>query len=336
MAPTAPIREGLRCAHEALGIARERGDASLAVRALTAASRVHHQRGDYVSAAQAGLDALEVTDEAAGRATALVHVALALLAVESFDIAARLAERAVAEARRGDDAAIEAEAWLVWGSILVHGDLEAARGKFRRAWSIQRGLGHVLMLKKSLLQLAHGYRDYGRTTMRAGELRRPRRLWRHAVRLYHLALSAGASGVDDALAWSGIAECHCRLGAPRAALEAVREGLELSCRSPNASILANCHLWESHSLKALDKLQAAQQASECARRVAEPLGHDPILADCLRAEATLNDLAGRFETAHELESRAKRALFERAALLTRARGELRELLAQRSQAATGW
>src|SRR5690242_13033545 len=52
-------REGIRCAREALNIARVRGDGHGAARALSAAMRCHYQRGEYAAAVANGLDAVE-------------------------------------------------------------------------------------------------------------------------------------------------------------------------------------------------------------------------------------------------------------------------------------
>ncbi len=332
-------REGLRCAREALNIARARGDSLGAARALAAASRCHYQRGDYVAAAAAGMEAMEAFDEKdlAGRAAALTHVATALLAVEALDIAEQLAERAASDAQRLGDPATEAAARVVWGTILERRrQPEAARRKFREAGAIQRRLGDTLMLKKSALEIGHGYRLQANEALREGEPDRARLLWRHAIRVYRVALATGASDFEDAIAWSAVAECECRLDEPQAALTVIREALEHAHRSANPAALARCHLWEGHALKALGKLDAARRACECARNAAEQLDHDPMLAECLRAEATLNDLAGRFESAHDLESRAQRVLLERAAFFSRMRDDVRAMLARHAQPGTAF
>ena len=93
-------REGLRCAREALNIARARNDKISAARAFAVALRCHHQRGDYAAAVAAGLDAVEAFGEAdlPGRSSALQGVARALVAVEAFDLADDVAQRAAADA----------------------------------------------------------------------------------------------------------------------------------------------------------------------------------------------------------------------------------------------
>ena len=88
-------------------------------------------------------------------------------------------------------------------------------------------------------------------------------------------------------------------------------------------ILAPCHLWESHVLKAMGETKAAESACERACHAAEQLEQGDMLAVCLHAQSQLADLQGRFETASDLEKRARDVGAERAAQLAR----VRELLA---------
>lgn len=330
-AGTHRYREGLRCAREALNIARARQDAVAAARALTAASRCHYQRGDYVSAAAAAIEAVEAFGDSdpVGRSNALRSVALTLLEVEAYELAEIAAERATADALQAGDAGAEACARQVWGMILAHRDrFGAARRKFREAGAIQRRLGETLELKKSASNIGHGYRDEAKEAMARGERERARMLWRHAIRVYRVALGTGTEIAEDALIYAAIAQCECRLEDPQAALLAIRHGLSLAAQSVNPLALAHCHLWESHALKAMNRLEAARRSVERAREAAEQLDHDPVLAECLKAESALSDLGGRFESAHDLETRAEQVLLERTAFIARLREDLAALLAR--------
>lgn len=324
-------REGLRCAREALNIARARNDTLSAARALCTAARCHYQRSDHVSAAAAGFDAIEAFGDAdpAGRSQALCNVARALLAVEAVDLAEVMAERATADAITAGDAGAEACGRAVWGQVLAQREqFRAARRKFREAGAIQRRLGDKVKLKKCAMNVGHGYRDQGTEAMRAGEMEKARMFWRHALRVYRVALASGSSPNEDALMLAAIAECECHLENAHGALEEIHQALELASQSANPAVLAHCHLWESHALKALGKLESSRRAIECARNAAEQLDHDPILAECLLAESTLNDLAGRFESAQDLESRAEQVMLERSAAFARIRDELGLLVAR--------
>ena len=324
-------REGIRCAREALNIARVRNDRRSAARALAAAMRCHHQRGDFVAAVANGLDAVASfgAGDLAQRSAALQGVAQGLIAVESFDLAADVAQRAAADARLADDRAAEAGARYLWGSILVSRDRYGdARRQFREAGALQRGLGDKVGLKKCAASIARAYLAQANDAAERGEYDRASALARHAIRVFRVALATGQSLADDALALGGIAECTMLIGNRDKALIVVREALELAGQSRNQAALAYCHLWESHALRAAGKIDAARRACECARDAAEQLDHDPILGACLRAESLLNDLSGRFESAQDLEQRAERVDLEREAFLAQARDEVGLLLVQ--------
>lgn len=318
-------REGLRCAREALNIARARNDSFSAARAFAAAMRCHHQRGDYAAAVAAGLDSVEAFGDAdlPGRSAALQGVAQALLAVEAFDLAEDVAQRAAADAAACGNSAVDAGARTVLGTLLMLGErFGEARRYFREAGVIQRRIGDTLQLKRSAAGIAHGYRAQANEAHRQGDSPRARLLWRQAVRVYRVTLATGFSAFEDALAQAGIAECEWRLDSPNEALAAAMSGLVFANQSRNPLALAQCHLWESHALRDLGKLDAARCACESARAAAEQLEHDRILAECLKAESRINDLAGRFESAHDLEMRAECVVVEREAFLARVRDEV--------------
>lgn len=327
-------REGLRCAREALNIARARGDTRSAARALAASARCHFQRGDPLAAAAAAFDAIRAFGEkdAGGRSAALRGLAGALAAVESLELAQAMAERATADAVKARDAAGEASARFVMGSILAQrGRHEEARRKFREAGALQRRLEDVPGLKRCAMHIGHGYRSQGNEAMGRGEPERARVLWRQAVRVYRVALGCGVSATEDATALAAVAECECRMGDPQAALDAVRQAVESAAASASPEVVARRHLWESHALKALGRLESARRAAECARNAAEQLDHDILLAECLKAESALNDLAGRFETAQDLELRAERVLLERSAFFSRVREDVNALIARHAE-----
>lgn len=318
-------REGLRCAREALNIARARNDKVSAARAFAAAMRCHHQRGDYAAAVAAGLDAVEAFGEAdlPGRSSALQGVAQALLAVEAFDLAGDVAQRAAADAAASGNPAVDASARTVLGTLLAIGDrFDEARRHFREAGAIQRRLGDTLQLKRSAANIAHGYLAQANGALRQGDTPRARLLWRQAIRVFRVTVATGVSALEDALAQAGIAECEWRLDNPNEALAAAMGGLVFANQSRSPIALAHCHLWESYALRDLGKLDAARRACESARDAAEQLEHDRILAECLKAESRLNDLAGRFESAQDLEMRAECANIEREAFLARIREEV--------------
>lgn len=318
-------REGLRCAREALNIARARGDRHAAARAFAAAMRCHHQRGDFAAAVAAGLDAVEAFGEAdlPGRSGALQGLTQALLAVEAFDLAEDVAQRAAADAAASGNPAVDASARSVLGTLLMIGErFDEARRNFREAGAIQRRLGDTLQLKKSAANIAHGYLAQANEARGQGDEPRARLLWRQAIRVFRITVATGTSPVDDALAHAGIAECEWHLEHPNEALAAAVRGLDFANQSRSPLVLAHCHLWESHALRDLGKLDAARRACESARAAAEQLEHDRILADCLKAESKLNDLAGRFESAHDLEMRAECVSIEREAFLARLRDQV--------------
>jgi tetratricopeptide (TPR) repeat protein len=330
-------REGIRCAREALNIARVRNDAHGAARARAAAMRCHFQRGEFVSAVADGLDAVHGFGDAdvARRSGALQGVAQALIAVESFDLAADVAERAAADARAAGDRSAEAGARALWGSILVsRARYGEARRQFREAGAIHRSLGDTVAMKRSAASLARGYLAHGNNALQQGDPDQARSLWRHAIRVFRVAAATGESLADDALCLAGMAECEMRLDNGGRALAVVRQAVELAGQSRNPLALSRSYLWESHALKAAGKIEAGRRACECARDAAEQLDHDPLLAECLRAESLMNDLSGRFESAQDLEQRAERVELEREAHLARVREEVGMLLVRHASPGT--
>jgi tetratricopeptide (TPR) repeat protein len=321
-------REGVRCAREALNIARVRGDHGSVARAHAAAARCHYQRADYVSAVAAGLEAMDAYGESdlQGRSEALQLLAQALMAIESFDLAEEVAQRAAEDALRGGNPTAEAGARSIWGAILIQRDrFGAARRQFREAGAIQRKLGDKLMLKRSAANIAKGYCRQANECDLRGDIPEARMLWRQAIRVYKVAIATGSLYAEDALAHAAIAECECRLGNPEAALKAIGPALELAVKSASPLVIAHCHLWESHAYRALDKLHDARRACSSARDAAEQFQHASILPECLKAESRLNDLEGRFESAQDLELRAERVNIEREAFFSRIRDDVARL-----------
>lgn len=316
--------EGLRSAREALNIARDRGDSLAVGRALGTATLCHYQRGDYVAALATGIDAVEAyaDGDLLGRSNALQSIALALFAVEAYDRAQAMAARSVADAKASADPQREAGARSVQGCILTdRGRFNDARRHFRHAAACHRLLGDPIRLKKSIANIGHTYRQQGIAHENAGRLQAAF-YWKQALRVYRIALANGQGDADDAIILGAMAECELRLGNVPAAFAEVARALALAREVGSEIILAPCHLWESHILKAMGKLDDAVRACERAVEAAEELEHDEILGDTLKALSALEDQRGRFERASDLEQRALRLALERENFLARVRDEM--------------
>jgi tetratricopeptide (TPR) repeat protein len=330
-------REGLRNAREALNIARARKDTVSIGRALAAATLCHYQRGDYLSTVATGLDAVEAyaDTDLPGRSSALQSIALALHCVKAPELAQVTAERAVADARQAQDAMREASARTVLGVILSERGLhKSARREFRGAGALYRREGDTLRLKKATANIGHTYRHQGESLAAAGKQGAANFQWKQARRIYEIALGIEASAADDAIVLGALAECECRLGR----LDAAHDFIEaaLACRLDTPIIMAPCHLWHARILLAQGDLRGAERACERAREGAQRMEHGDVLAACLTMLSQLNDLQGRFETAHDLERRALEVTLEREAALAAVREQLASLWERYSMpAATG-
>lgn len=316
--------EGLRAVREALAIARVRGDSLAVGRALGSATLCHYQRGDYVAAVATGLDAVEAyaDGDLLGRSNALQSIALALFAVEAYDLARTMVARSVADAKASADPSREAGARSVQGCILCdRGHFNEARRHFRHAAACHRLLGDTTRLKKSISNIGHTYREQGIAQESAGRLQAAF-YWKQALRVYRIALATGQGEADDAIILGAMAECEFRLGNASAAYGAVARALALALDVGSEIILAPCHLWKSHILKAMGEIDAAVWSCERAVEAAEALQHDEILVDALKALSALEDQRGRFERAADLEQRAKRLALERENFLARVRVEM--------------
>jgi tetratricopeptide (TPR) repeat protein len=321
--------EGLRAARDALQLARRRGDAVSIGRALSAATLCHYQRGDYVAAVATGLDAVEAyaDGDLAGRASALQSIALALFAVESVELAESTVRHAIEDAVACGSTHHEAGARSVLAVILAQQeDFRAARREFRQACAIYRRDGDDVHVKKSAANVGHTYLRQGNATQRSGAHVEARFQWGQALRIYRVALGAASRGTeaDDAIILGSIAECQLLLGDAAAAHASASSALALGIESP--MILAPCHLWESHVLQALDDLKGAQRACERAVAAAQQIPDGDMLVACLRALSKIADRLGRFETASDLERRAREAASERSAALAHLRVQLGPML----------
>jgi tetratricopeptide (TPR) repeat protein len=318
-------REGLRAAREALAIARRRRDVPAIGEALSIATHCHYQRGDYASAVATGLDAVEAYAEGdrVGRSRALQSIALALFAVEAYDLALSMALRAVEDARAANDGDCEAYACTVSGAILGdRGQFNEARRHFRVAAAHYRQRQDAVRVKKSASNLGHTYRKQGIWHEVRGNLPQARIYWKRALGVYRVALAAGAQEGDDAIILGSMAECQCSLGDIDAAHETVRKALVLATLGKNATVLAHCHLWEAHILRARGDLAGAERALGDARVFASAVEHDEVLATCLHALAAVVLARGDGDKAAEIEGQAVRVAREREEFLAHVREDL--------------
>lgn len=319
-------REGLRAAREALEIARGRNDTVAICRALSAATLCHYQRCDFVSAVATGLDAIAAYAEGdlRSRSGAGQSVALALFCVGAYDVAQSTARRAITDAQAGHDERCEAAARDVLGVLLLQsGQFNAARREFRQAGAVYGRRGDDTRVKKVTASLGNTYRDQGNAAVGSGRLPQARFYWKQATRVYRIALNLGEGGAIDALLLAGLGECELRLGDAAAAQIAIDRALLAADDCP--TLLAPCHLWQGRILHARGELKSAERAFEHARRAAEQLEHGDMLVTCLTAQSTISDQLGRFETAADLEKRAREVAADRAALMAQVREQLAQL-----------
>ena len=311
-------RDALRYTREALNIARARNDRPALGRALAAATRCHYQRGDYESVVATAIDSMDTHAEGdlAGRSAALQNVALALFAVSAHERAATTAKRALADASASRDKSCEAGARTVLGLILAdEREFSAARRELRQAATAYRHLDDGIHLKKVTRSLGDTYRRQGRAAASWGQNAQARFYWKQAMRVYRIALSTGAGTADDALILVRMSECELQLGDPNAAHASVARAVGLDI--PSAFVQTLCHLGESAVLQALGDLKAAERAAERACRAAEHLENGEMRVRCLTTRSKLADQLGRFETAADLETRARDIGAERTAMLDR-------------------
>ena len=318
-------REGLRAAREALAIARRRNDPLAIGQALSAATLCHYQRGDHVAAVATGIDAVEAyaDGDVLGRSRAFQSIALALFAVEAFDLAGEMAARAVADANAGGDRERVAFSATVYGIILGdRGRFNDARRQFRTAAAYYRAVDDQVRLKKSASNLGHTWRKQGEAQLAKGLAAQARVYWKRALGVYRVALGAGRHEPDDAIILGAIAQCECRVGELEAAYADVTRALELARRGGNVAVLAHCYLWEGHILDAKGLAEAAQHAFERAAEAASTLEYDEVLVKCLRALAEVVAKRGNPQRAKEICERADAVAAERASFLARVREEL--------------
>ncbi len=319
-------RQGLRAAKEALQLARSRGDTVAVCRALSAATLCHYQRCDYVAAVATGLDAIAAYAEGdlRSRSGAQQSIALALFCVGAHDVAQSTARRAIADAQGGHDERCEAAARDVLGVLLAQsGQFNAARRELRHAGAVYGRRGDDVRVKKITASLGNTYRDQGNAAEGCGHMPQARFYWKQAIRVYRIALGFGDGDAIDALLLAALAECELRLGDAVAAQASITRALDAAGDCP--TLLAPCHLWQGRILQAMGELKAADRAFERARRAAEQLEHGDMLVTCLLAQSAIADQLGRFETAADLEKRAREIAADRAALMAQVREQLAQL-----------
>jgi tetratricopeptide (TPR) repeat protein len=318
-------REGLNSAREALNIARRRHDNIAVGRALGTATICHYQRADYVAAVATGLDAIAACadGDALGRSLARQSIALALFSVEAYETAQAMADQAVLDAIAAGDQEREALSRGVFAMLLAErGEFEAARRQFRASAHYYKGAANVLRLKVTTSNLGHTYRKQGHAEAAAGRPSQARLYWTQALRIYRLAYAAVRHDASDAVILGAIAECECSLGRIEAAYADVGHALEVSRKLENATIRANCYLWEGHILEAMGEPDDAERSYERACEAGGSLEHAKVPGEALRALAKLLDKRGHADRARQLEERAVELESRRQAFFVRVRDEL--------------
>ena len=327
LAGQGPARDGLRAAREALELSRAAHDECGSGHALALAARCHFQRGDCFAAIASGVDALMSfgDHEPRARADVLRTLALALRRFEDLEHAESAGACAVRLAAGREDC--EAAAREAYGGVLAErGRSQQAREELRRAGALYRRVEDRAGVKRAAAAIAHTYRNQANAAQRAGRSEQARLQWRHAVRVYRIGLAFDRASACDAEILAAIAECECGLGDIDAAYEHAGMAVTLAADTAAGATLARARLCESRALQAMGRLPAAERACGHAATAADEAREERLLVECLRAQARLNDLLGRFESAADLEDRARRAEQQHRALLARMRAELAPLL----------
>jgi tetratricopeptide (TPR) repeat protein len=313
-------REGLGSARAALAAARLLRDRAAIAKALAIATRCHYYRGDYDAALATGIDTLEAfdPDDRAGRADALQNIALVLFAIEDFVHAEDAAARAVAEAARCGDPLREAAARNVSGYIFSDdGRLAEARREFRRAARIYRHMGDTLMAHKVASNLGHTYRKEAERKTAREDAAGAHRSWRHALRVYRVAVDADRTHANDAIALGCMGLCQFMLGRESEARRLLERCLAMA--NGAAAIVSPAALWSCRVAESMGDLDLAQRHAAEAVRAGEGLEHGEHYVTCLRAQARIAGLQGRADEQRRLEERADQAAAERRRALSAAR-----------------
>lgn len=314
--------EALKAAREALEIARRLGDGAAVAKALSLATLCHFNRYEYHAALATGIDALEAFDrgDPAGRADALKNIALVLFALEDFEHATQAARHAVAEAAASGDPLREATARNLSG--FIHAEYrrpEDARRELLAAARQYRRAGETLQAHRVASNLGHAYRRQAELLLAEGEARRARKLWRHALRIYGVALRADRTHANDAIAFGGIGVCQHMLGRNTQARESLERSLAMANGAP--AIASPALLWSARVAEALGNLEGAEHYAAAALRCAEGLEHGTHYVDCLRFQARIASLRGRGNEASHLDALADTEAESRRVALAAARAQ---------------
>jgi len=320
-------RSSLEEARMATGLARRLGHLEEAAKALAAAGLAHYYQAEMVDAVLRALDAVRRSANDADLSRGWFVASLSLLAVGAHEQARLAARRALQHAVTADDDALVARAHSAMGFVASEtGDHHHAVLALHAAARRLHGHPDRALYMKTLCNLARTLRTGADWQLESGLPGEARMTWRHAARLFLLALRIPAPAGDVVIAKGQLGETLLRLGEDRRALALLEEGVALLGPDSLPWLVAESLLRLAEARMRCGDLDGATAAIERATVVCR----DPRAAQSRESCHALHaELAGRL-------GRSDKAAIFRAYAHTAKHHRANELATARRQALTLW
>lgn len=320
-------RSSLVEARMATGLARGLGRLEESAKALAAAGLAHYFQAEMVDAVLRALDAVRRSANDADLSRAWFVTCLSLLAVEAREEARVAARRALQHAVAADDDALVARAHSAMGFVASEtGDHHHAVLALHAAARRLQGHPDRALYMKTLCNLARTLRTGADWQLESGLPGEARKTWRHAARLFLLALRIPAPAGDVIIAKGQLGETLLRLGEERRGLAVLEEGVALLGPDSLPWVVAETLLRLAEARMRCGDLEGATAAIERATVVCR----DPRAVQSRESCHALHaELAGRL-------GRSDKAAIFRAYAHTAKHHRANELATARRQALTLW
>lgn len=295
-------------ARYASGLARRLGRLEESAAALSAAGLAHYFQADLVEAVVRALDAVRRSGNDVDRARAWWVASIAYLGVQARDVALVAARRALELAKQCGDESLAARAHSCIG-IVANGDgrHEEAVLALYTATRMAQSLPDRAQYMKTLCNLARALRDGGDAEAQAGNPAAGRNSWRHAARLFSLALRLPAPAGDVIIAKGLLGETLLRLGSAPRAVATLQEAVAMLGPDSVAWVAAEVLIDLARAQMAAGDYASAAETLERASEVCKEPGAAQSREACHALHARLAEVLERSDKVAVFRAYARNA-----------------------------
>jgi tetratricopeptide (TPR) repeat protein len=314
-------------ARYATGVARRLGRLEESAKALAAAGMAHYYQADLVEAVIRALDAVRRSGNEADLSRAWFVTTIAFLAVGAHDVATIASRRALEHAEKAGDEGLLVRAHSCAGFVATEQGRheEAVMGLYTATRLAQKQADRTLYMK-TLCNLARVLRDGGDAQAKAGDKAAGRESWRHAARLFSLALHLPAPQCDVIIAKGLLGQTRLRLGSAPLALRLHEEAATLLGPDTVPWVAAETLICLAQAQMAVGRHEQAARTLDRAATICKEPGAARLREQCHLLHAELASQIGRGDKVGVFQAYARTAGHHHA----------NEMEAARRQALTLW